>query len=89
MKVVWATSAWNDYRHWQSTNPRIADKINRLITDIQRSPFAGIGKPEPLKNQLAGFWARRIDKEHRLVYRVAGKAAGGRRLEIAQCRYHY
>jgi toxin YoeB len=89
MKIVWATAALEDYHYWHATDRRIANKINRLIADIRRSPFKGIGKPEPLKNDWAGWWARRIDKEHRLVYRVVGKRGSDRRLEVAQCRYHY
>ena len=106
MKIVWATAALEDYHAWHATDRRIANKINKLIADIRRSPFKGIGslnplksdwvgwwqrdeKPEPLKNDWAGWWARRIDKEHRLVYRVVGKRGSDRRLEVAQCRYHY
>jgi toxin YoeB len=89
MKVVWAPGALADYRKWQVQDPKMADKINRLIADIKSSPFSGIGKPEPLKKDMAGLWSRRIDKEHRLVYRVAGKKGLEQRLEILQCRFHY
>ncbi|TAN07845.1 MAG: Txe/YoeB family addiction module toxin [Rhizobiaceae bacterium] len=89
MRIVWATRAWRDYLYWQSSNPRVADKINRLIADIAANPFSGIGKPEPLKKDMTGWWSRRIDKEHRLVYRVAGMPRKDQRIEIAQCRYHY
>ncbi len=84
MKLVWAPEAWADYQYWCRTDLRTRDKINTLVEDIQRSPFRGLGKPEPLKGNLKGFWSRRITREHRLVYRVAGGA-----LQIAQCRYHY
>jgi toxin YoeB len=89
MRVVWAPGALADYRRWQARDSRTADKINRLIADIKRSPFAGIGKPEPLKQDMAGLWSRRIDKEHRLVYRIAGKKGSDQSLEILQCRFHY
>jgi toxin YoeB len=84
VKLVWAREAWADYQHWCRHDPRMRDKINALVEDIQRSPFRGLGKPEPLKRNLAGWWSRRITREHRLVYRVKGGE-----LQIAQCRYHY
>jgi toxin YoeB len=84
LKIVWASVAWNDYLYWARTNVRIRDKINALVEDIQRHPFSGIGKPEPLKRNLQGFWSRRINREHRLVYRVEKGE-----LQIAQCRFHY
>ena len=86
---VWAPSAWNDYIEWQTREPKVAAKINILISEIRRTPFSGMGKPEPLKAELAGFWSRRITDEHRLVYRVVGKRGAGQRLEIAQCRLQY
>ena len=84
MILSWSRQAWADYRHWERADQRVRDKINTLVEDIQRHPFTGLGKPEPLKHQLAGAWARRITREHRLVYRVQGKE-----LQIVQCRYHY
>jgi toxin YoeB len=84
LKIVWASVAWNDYLYWARTNVRIRDKINALVEDIQRHPFSGIGKPEPLKRNLQGFWSRRINREHRLVYRVEKGE-----LQIVQCRFHY
>lgn len=84
MKIVWASGAWNDYLDWSRSDVRLRDKINALIDDIQRHPFSGIGKPEPLKRNLRGFWSRRITREHRLVYRVEKGV-----LQIAQCRFHY
>ena len=84
MKLVFSGTAWEDYLHWQATDKKLLQRINALIKECQRSPFQGIGKPEPLRGNLAGWWSRRIDHEHRLVYRVADGA-----LQIAQCRYHY
>lgn len=84
MKIEWAEDAWDDYLYWQQTNKAALKRIHALIKDIQRSPFEGIGKPEPLKHHLSGFWSRRIDDEHRLVYAVEDD-----RLQIAQCRFHY
>lgn len=88
MKVVWADGAWDDYLRWQETDWTVARRINALVEDVRRNPFKGIGKPEPLKGDLAGWWSRRITGEHRLVYRVSGKGAA-RQLEIAAGRYHY
>jgi toxin YoeB len=76
--------AWDDYLFWQQTNKTIHKRINLLIKDIQRNPFEGIGKPEPLKYEFCGFWSRRIDDEHRLVYTFIDD-----NLIIVQCRYHY
>ena len=84
MRIVWAPSAWQDYLHWSRTDVRVRDKINTLIEDIQHHPFAGLGKPEPLKRKLRGFWSRRISREHRLVYRIESGV-----VQIAQCRFHY
>lgn len=84
MKIVWAPGAWQDYLYWARSDVRVRDKINSLIEDIQQRPFAGLGKPEPLKRNLRGFWSRRINREHRLVYRVEAGV-----LQSAQCRFHY
>ncbi len=84
MKLVFHDKAWEDYLHWQQTDRKILTKINQLIKDICRTPFEGIGKPEPMKHKLANFWSRRIDQEHRLVYRVEDGT-----VHILQCRYHY
>ncbi|APR04253.1 MULTISPECIES: Txe/YoeB family addiction module toxin [Thauera] len=84
MKLIFAEAAWEDYLHWQQQDRRMVERINKLIRETQREPFSGIGKPEPLKHALAGFWSRRITDEHRMVYRIAGDA-----LLIAQLRYHY
>ncbi len=83
-RIEWAPQAYQDYGRWREVAPPIADRIDTLIADILRSPFSGIGKPEPLKHKLAGCWSRRINQEHRLVYRW-----GGGRLSILSCRYHY
>jgi len=84
MKLLWVPSAWEDYLYWQKTDKATVNRINRLIQDAQRSPFSGIGDPEALRHNLAGYWSRRIDKEHRFVYKVEKDT-----LHIAQCRYHY
>lgn len=77
-------NAWQDYLHWQQTDRQLLRRVNELIKAIEREPFAGIGKPEPLRHALAGYWSRRINDEHRLVYKVDGKV-----LMIAAARYHY
>lgn len=84
MIVSFDPLAWEAYLHWQKHDKTIARKVNTLIKECQRRPFEGTGKPEPLKGNLSGFWSRRINREHRLVYRIKGNT-----LEIAQCRYHY
>ena len=84
MKITFSKNAWDDYISWQAEDKKMLKKINELIKDILRTPFDGIGKPEPLKYDLAGFWSRRIDREHRLVYQyVEGEVL------IYSCRYHY
>jgi len=82
--LVFSDEAWEDYLHWQETDRSMIRRINQLIKDVRRSPYEGIGKPEPLKHQLAGWWSRRIDAEHRFVYRVTENA-----VEIATLRHHY
>jgi toxin YoeB len=88
LKIVWADHAWDDYLHWHATDPNVFERLNALIAECRRSPFVGMGKPEPLRGTLAGWWSRRITVGDRLVYRVSGKAPG-QTLEIAQCRHHY
>jgi len=88
MKLLWTGNAWEDYLYWQKTDVTTLDLINKLIEDVRRDPFKGLGKPEPLKKPLHGWWSRRITGEHRFVYRVSGKD-DALQLEIAQCRYHY
>ncbi|MGL4604172.1 MAG: Txe/YoeB family addiction module toxin [Iodobacter sp.] len=84
MQIRFDEAAWEDYLFWQVNDKTILKRINLLIKDAQREPFAGLGKPEPLKHQYSGFWSRRITEEHRLVYCVRDEA-----LIIVQCRYHY
>lgn len=88
MKVGFTPTGWAQLQHWMEHDPNMLARISKLIEQCRRSPFQGIGKPEPLKNELRGWWSRRIDGEHRLVYRVTG-TGDDQRLEIAQCRYHY
>lgn len=88
MKLVFWPTGWEDYLHWQSNDPKTLARVNELIRETVRHPFAGLGKPEPLRQNLKGWWSRRIDREHRLVYRVTGTGEG-QALEIAQCRFHY
>jgi toxin YoeB len=88
MKVVWTKQGRDDYLYWQANNLKVFGSINDLIRDINRSPLQGLGKPEPLKHELRGWWSRRITGEHRLVYRVSGKDEE-QQIEIASCRYHY
>jgi toxin YoeB len=82
--LVFAPEAWEDYLYWQRTDARVLSRINLLLKKITRNPYAGIGKPEPLKHALQGYWSRRITSEHRIVYKKAGK-----QILIAQLRYHY
>ncbi|PJG54144.1 Txe/YoeB family addiction module toxin [Bradyrhizobium forestalis] len=88
MLIAWTELAWQDYLQWQKEDEKILATINDLIRDIKRDPFRGLGKPEPLKHDLRGWWSRRITGEHRLVYRLQGKD-DAQQLVIAQCRYHY
>jgi toxin YoeB len=84
MKIVFSSQAWEDYLHWQHTDKKLLKRLNDLIKEIVRTPFEGTGKPEPLRHALGGYWSRRINDEHRLVYKVEGDA-----VMIAQARYHY
>lgn len=84
MRLEFHGEGWDHYQHWVENDRAMLRKLNRLIMECQRHPFEGTGKPEPLKGNLSGHWSRRIDREHRLVYRVEGEA-----LIIVQCRYHY
>jgi toxin YoeB len=88
MKLLWTPNAWEDYLYWQKTDQKALETINRLIEDIKRDPFKGLGKPEPLKHDLKGYWSRRITLDDRLVYRVIGTNPNQQR-QIIQCRYHY
>jgi len=88
MKILWTPRAKEEYLYWSKTNKKVLGAINDLIKDITRSPFKGLGKPEPLKYKLQGWWSRRITRQDRLVYRVTG-SGNNQQVEIAQCRYHY
>ena len=84
MNLSWTDESWEEYLHWQQYDKKIMKKINSLIKDIKREPYDGIGKPEPLKYELAGCWSRRITDEHRLVYEIRDS-----HMVIISCRYHY
>jgi toxin YoeB len=84
MKLIFSEQAWEDYLHWQETDRKMVKRIHELIKQATRTPFEGSGKPEPLKHALSGYWSRRINDEHRIVYRVEGDS-----LLIAQLRFHY
>jgi toxin YoeB len=88
VKIVFASAAWEDYLHWQAEDAKLLARVNVLIKECLRDPFRGTGKPEPLGGNLSGWWSRRINSEHRLVYRVTGKG-DGQAIEVAACRYHY
>jgi toxin YoeB len=82
--LAWTDDAWADYLYWQGQDKKTLKRINKLITDTKRSPFEGIGKPEPLKENLSGFWSRRVDESNRLVYAVSDS-----HITVISCRYHY
>lgn len=84
MKILFAATAWEDYVSWQSEDRKTLERINALIKEIARTPYKGTGKPEPLKHALAGYWSRRINSEHRLVYKIVDHTVW-----IVQVRYHY
>ena len=84
MKLIFSENAWEDYLYWQRMDKKVLKRINELIKDIQRNKYEGIGKPEPLRHNLSGYWSRRITNEHRLVYKIEGD-----KIMIAQSRYHY
>ncbi len=84
MKLIFSENAWDDYLYWQKTDKKMLKRINLLIEDMKRSPFDGIGKPELLKYDLSGYWSRRIDEEHRIIYKVQDDA-----IFLSQLRYHY
>ena len=83
-RIIFSQNSWEDYISWQSEDRKMLKKINELIKDIERTPYKGLGKPEALKYDLTGYWSRRIDREHRLVYQVIGEE-----ILIYSCRYHY
>jgi toxin YoeB len=84
MSIQWSSNAWEDYLYWQRIDKKILLRINSLIKDIQRQPFDGNGDPEPLKHNWSGYWSRRINREHRLIYKVECQVT-----VLVQCRYHY
>lgn len=88
MKVVFSDKAWEEYRQWMQADQKVFARLNDLIEACRRQPFTGIGKPEPLKRDLKGWWSRRLTQEDRMVYRVEGSGAA-QQLELAQCRSHY
>lgn len=85
MKVLFVDDGWNDYLWWQGNDRKMLKRINQLITDIERAGNEGIGKPEPLRNDLSGYWSRRINSEHRLVYRIDENGI----IHVVACRFHY
>ena len=84
MRFVFVDASWDDYLYWQKNDKKKVKKINDLLNDISRSPFEGLGKPEPLKHKYSGFWSRRIDDEHRLIYKYENDE-----IQILKCRHHY
>ncbi|MDG5800651.1 Txe/YoeB family addiction module toxin [Marinilabiliaceae bacterium ANBcel2] len=84
MRYIFVEESWEDYLYWQKTDKKMLQRINLLLKEISKTPFSGIGKPEPLKYKYQGFWSRRIDQEHRLIFQVKGND-----LLIAKCRFHY
>ena len=84
MIICWSTHAWDDYLHWQQNDKKKLKRINQLIKDIMRNPFSGIGESEPLRHNWTGYWSRRIDREHRIVYKYEDE-----KVQIVKCRFHY
>lgn len=84
MKLTFNEQAWSDYLYWQKTDKKMLKRLNEMLKNIKRTPFEGLGKPEPLRGNLSGWWSRRLDHEHRLIYRVEGDT-----VQLLQCRYHY
>ena len=84
MKLIFSEHAWEDYLYWQRTDKKVLRRVNALLKEVQRSPFTGVGKPEPLRHNLSGYWSRRVTDEHRLIYKIEGDG-----LLIVQLRYHY
>jgi len=89
VRVIFSAAAWEHYLHWGATDRDVQNRINVLINDVRRNLFTGLGKPEPLVGNFAGFWSRRISNEHRLVYRIVGRRGEDQSIEIASCRFHY
>ena len=89
MDIVFTKNAWDDFEYWIENDPELVIKIKELLKSIRQNPFTGIGKPEPLKYDLKGFWSRRISSEHRLVYKISGVKGVDQKCFILQCRFHY
>ena len=89
MNVSFTNDGWDDFEYWFDNDEQISERIRAIIKSIKREPFRGIGKPEPLKYELKGYWSRRINQEHRLIYKIDGKKAVDQRCLIIQCRFHY
>lgn len=89
MQIVFTEHGWNDFSYWMENDPDIANKIKELLLAIRKDPFKGIGKPEPLRFSLKGYWSRRITGEHRLVYSIFGSKGVDQRCIVLQCRFHY
>lgn len=89
MNFEFTQNAWDEFEYWMENDRDISQKIIELMKDIRRAPFQGLGKPEPLKYDLKGYWSRRITGEHRLVYKIEGKKGAGQKCVILQCRFHY
>ena len=86
--TIFSKTAWEQYNYWQNENLKTTQRINEIIRSIQRTPFQGLGKPEPLKHHFKGYWSRRITAEHRLTYRIVGGSGQNQRIEILTCQYH-
>ena len=89
MNIEFTSHAWEEFQYWMETDEEIVERINSLIKSIRQTPFQGIGKPEPLKYDLKGFWSRRITDEHRLVYQITGQKGKDQKCSIVQCKFHY
>ena len=89
MLIEFTEHGWNDFSYWIENDPKVVEKIKEIIKSIKQTPFQGLGKPEPLKYNLKGFWARRITDEHRLVYEISGAKGANQKCSIIQCRFHY
>jgi toxin YoeB len=89
MKIEFTDDGWDDFSWWIQHDPQMIIKIDQLLNSIRQTPFQGLGKPEPLKNNFAGFWSRRITGEHRLVYEITGKKGIDQKCSVIQCRFHY
>ena len=89
MNIEFSKKGWEDFEYWLETDLETVNKIRELVKSIKQSPFSGVGKPEPLKHDLKGFWSRRISGEHRLVYQISGTRGSDQKCSIIQCRFHY